>query len=893
MRSTVIVHSHLAWRNVRAAAATAGQQGLQALSIEQVAARLAGGFVRPIENDALKEAVRKAAEIDLGELNNIKRLPGFARAAAATLTKAWAAGLDLSGLAEMEKGPKRPRLQALAKLEAETLKGLLPGMLRPADLVGRALARTGFAETILGPVSVEGRTEMSPVWRPLLSKLSASTDVVWRAGARSIPGWIEATKIRLEQSKAETPTIRCESCASPRHEAVEAIRWARELMASGRAMPEEIAIAAASTEEWDDHFSTLTETSGIDFHFVGGRRALTTSEGQLAAALAEVLLRGFGQSRIIRLVALLRVQHKAFEHIPGHWWTALPPNAPLLSADNWRAAIGRITNANFENSEPLLATLLQLIDDLALGLRRACEVGEKLLKGRSLAIWAEALIEGPPEALDVTLSSLRVADQVAPEANIIWTSAAALAAVPRPFVRLIGLSSRAWPRHQAEDPLLPNHIIPAAQLEPLPVHEADRRDFATIMTTTATEVTCSRPRRDAQGRLNGRSPLYPRSPTEMYLQRARIPDHAASEADRMFARPTEFKKLATADAARSCWIDWHTDQLTKHDGLLPSNHPLAVRALGRVQSATSLVKLLRDPIAYLWTYGFHWDQPEETEEPLILDPLAFGNLLHAILEVGVNRLEVAGGLGGADRGSIEAALHMAKIDVAAQWEKEYPVPPPVIWHRKLEQVELLAVAALTYPDSAIEGQHSWAEVSFGGHRAADGLSEDARKKLPWDIDQPVIIPDVEISVAGVIDRLDLSGDRLKARVTDYKSGKLKTKPILKGGAELQRCLYAYAVQTLIGETTEVEARLLYPRAGEKGLLDLANPKAVLETLGGYLKIARTHLLAGDTLPGVGAADDYNDHAFALPGGAKERYFEIKSPRIAARLADLAPLWELE
>ncbi len=145
----------------------------------------------------------------------------------------------------------------------------------------------------------------------------------------------------------------------------------------------------------------------------------------------------------------------------------------------------------------------------------------------------------------------------------------------------------------------------------------------------------------------------------------------------------------------------------------------------------------------------------------------------------------------------------------------------------------------------------------------------------------------------MIDRLDLSGDRLKARVTDYKSGKLRAKPVLKGGAELQRCLYAYAVQTLVGGATEVEARLLYPRAGEKGLLNLDNPKAVLETLGGYLKIARTHLLAGDTLPGVGAADDYNDYAFALPGGAKERYFEIKSPRIAARLADLAPLWELE
>ena len=31
----------------------------------------------------------------------------------------------------------------------------------------------------------------------------------------------------------------------------------------------------------------------------------------------------------------------------------------------------------------------------------------------------------------------------------------------------------------------------------------------------------------------------------------------------------------------------------------------------------------------------------------------------------------------------------------------------------------------------------------------------------------------------------------------------------------------------------------------------------------------------------------------LPGGAKESYFELKSPLIATRLSDLAPLWEME
>lgn len=41
---------------------------------------------------------------------------------------------------------------------------------------------------------------------------------------------------------------------------------------------------------------------------------------------------------------------------------------------------------------------------LARGLKHAAEIGELLLKGRSLAIWRKALTDGPPEALDVTLT---------------------------------------------------------------------------------------------------------------------------------------------------------------------------------------------------------------------------------------------------------------------------------------------------------------------------------------------------------------------------------------------------------------------------------------------------------------------------------------------------------
>src|SRR5438477_10944094 len=79
VRDTVITHSRLAWRHERAQAAVASRHGLQALPIEGLAARLAGGFLQPIDSDALKAAVTKALSADLGDLDRIKELPGFPR----------------------------------------------------------------------------------------------------------------------------------------------------------------------------------------------------------------------------------------------------------------------------------------------------------------------------------------------------------------------------------------------------------------------------------------------------------------------------------------------------------------------------------------------------------------------------------------------------------------------------------------------------------------------------------------------------------------------------------------------------------------------------------------------------------------------------------------------
>jgi hypothetical protein len=437
--------------------------------------------------------------------------------------------------------------------------------------------------------------------------------------------------------------------------------------------------------------------------------------------------------------------------------------------------------------------------------------------------------------------------------------------------------------------------VESSQLNPLPVHHADRRDFATISAMTAGELVCSRARRDSEGRLNGISPLYPRHVEEIHLAQSRGPEHAADPTDRLFARPDEFSILPVAQSARSTWIDWHIGQLTAHDGLVRPDHPLLLKALDRRQSASSLVKLLRDPLGYLWTYGFGWSEPEENDEPLTLDALSFGNLIHEILQEAVTSLEAdrKGGFAKASDQRIIQAVREGAQRVAAFWNDNRPVPPPAVWHRKCEEAVELAIIALLSQQEPLSDQRSWAEIPFGGDKHARDLDEETVRTLPWDPLASVVIADTDIAIGGSIDRLDLSADGSLARVTDYKTGKRRGKPPqLKGGAELQRCLYAYAVTALLSDKPQVEAQLLYPRQGGNPL-KLADPVATLEKLSAFLKAAQASFKAGLSLPGPAAQETWYDLAFALPGGAKESYLDNKMPLVAQSLSAIAPLWDEE
>jgi hypothetical protein len=372
LRRTVIIDGPLAFRMRRLTAARNAEAGLQIMTLPALAARLAGGFLRPAGPQELEPAIRAA--IDPGgfaDLDRMRTLPGMTRALLATLGKAWDADLDLQALAVCGA-----RLADLALIEQRVHAALPAGALTPRLLRDRATERAGHAGILLGAVELDGVMQVPPVWRPLLAALADSTKISWRAPPAGDREWFRGDIIGAALEVPAPPEL--VSCANPHAEVVEALRWLRELLASGRARPEEIAITAAAPQGWDEPFLVLARTARLPLHFSHGVPALSAREGQACAALADTLLNGISQDRIRRLLAYGTGHELLIKDLPPRWTAGLPSEAGLFEVDHWRRALAAADAARPE--EPAAAPiLLPVIELLAQGIAVAKQAGETLL----------------------------------------------------------------------------------------------------------------------------------------------------------------------------------------------------------------------------------------------------------------------------------------------------------------------------------------------------------------------------------------------------------------------------------------------------------------------------------------------------------------------------------
>jgi hypothetical protein len=356
----------------------------------------------------------------------------------------------------------------------------------------------------------------------------------------------------------------------------------------------------------------------------------------------------------------------------------------------------------------------------------------------------------------------------------------------------------------------------------------------------------------------------------------------------MFSRPHEFAVTKEAEAVAATVRDWLSPLATAHDGLVSADHPRIVAVLRQVQSATSLRKLLRDPLSFVWRYALGFKAPEYEDEPLLLDARQFGNIVHEVLRRAVENLERHGGLAKASQAKIFEAVADARLDVGGLVETTQPVPPTLVWIATMELAERFAKTALLYPLPDREDARSFAEIPFG--RPAKWIRED----VPWEQDREVRIPGTEIRVGGIMDRLDLVQNGRKAYSVDYKSGKTPEgveKFVLNGGRELQRPIYRYMVKAVLGEEVEVESALLYPLTDTYA--PLPDNGEAIDLLARYVAVARDLLLEGSIVAGIDAEDAFSDTKFALPSQADAVYLARKEGARYGTLAGLTDLWSEE
>jgi hypothetical protein len=878
-RRTVVVEGPLAFRMRRIVAARNAEAGVQITTLPQLAARLAGGFVRPARSQDLDPAIRSALEAGgFIDLESIRSLPGMTRSAAWTLTRLWNADFSLA-----DRAHESTRLQDLAMIESRVHENLPAGVLTPRDLRNAALERLAHAPAVLGPVELDRVVQVAPVWRPLLAALARVVPLRWRNPGAADVAWFAGAVEIDERPTPATPEV--VSCAAPRAEVVEALRWVRELIASGRARPDEIAVCATATEDWDEHMLVLATDAGLPVHFSHGVPALASREGQACASLADVLLSGLSQDRVRRLFGHAAGRSQALEALPQTWSEGLRPGAALFELDQWRRALDDAHARKVESVEmsPLVTPVLEL---LARGPDAAAEAGDLLLGAAARALWAEALRRAPPEALEFSLQELRLPDGRDPGACSVWCPASDLAAAPRPFVRLLGLTTRSWPRRAGEDPLMPSHILPREALEAESITDQDRRAFELVCAYATGGLVLSRSRRNAQGGLQAASPLVPQGANTTTLKRARIPSHAFSAGDRLLARPQEAASCPSVRSADACWRNWRNPRVTGHDGRVRADHPTIAKAIGEVQSATSLCIMLRDPLAFVWRYALGWRSLVEDEQPLSLDARAYGELVHDVLKRTVDALEDGPGYEKAARHEIEAALDAACAAIDAQWPLERSTPPLLLWRHTLDAARELALKALTLDEAFQPGTRSWTELAFGQTEAAVDL------KFLWPPTAQVIIPGTAVRIRGSIDRVDYHAARNGVRVSDYKTGAEPTKAdeiVLGRGAELQRVLYAIAARQLVPDDPRVIARLVFLGADQPKPYRLPDVDQAIADIGVHVTAAIDLLNRGVALPGPDAREDWNEFALALPA-SPTMYFQIKQAALARAFGDFASIW---
>jgi ATP-dependent helicase/nuclease subunit B len=232
-----------------------------------------------------------------------------------------------------------------------------------------------------------------------------------------------------------------------------------------------------------------------------------------------------------------------------------------------------------------------------------------------------------------------------------------------------------------------------------------------------------------------------------------------------------------------------TDALTAYDGLLARGVELGEAPL----TPTALERYAACPFGFLLERVFGLVALEEPDRILMIDPRDRGEIVHATLEATFRRLAEAGAFPLTRPRLPEAreALVAAFAEVCADAERRGVTGLPALWAGERSRLREELVSAIeAEADDPAGWRPAFFEVAFGVERR-DGSTAPLAYRLP---------DGTTLRLRGRIDRIDLSPAGDRARVLDYKTGRVRlprTPDRLARGRALQLPLYRLAAEAIL------------------------------------------------------------------------------------------------
>lgn len=695
------------------------------------------------------------------------------------------------------------------------------------------------------PVFVYGFYDLTAVQEQLVTNLAPAAVFFpltkHNAYAEPLLDWFKSLGYRVVPSSLipHSSSLNILSCPGETSEAHEALREALAFASTDGHTFNDVAILCRSRGQYDAILRDALASLGIKAYFRGGRPLAEQADARLLSLLLETIRSDFNRAAVMELACHLG---------PCSHWDALSVQLGIVGGQQqWLARLEALTSAA-TNERPdqdearrrewrrrtaqemlvfvknLFALLGALSEEAkwseysapllaafqALGGRNEAVTGcvkslaelepfQARVSFDTFAEYCQKSLEGAVDQREKFQGGGLFVGDVMNARGLSW-----------PLVIVLGLVEKSFPRVVPEDPLLLDDErarVSTALPRKLNGYEEERLLFSLAAAAAREKLVLSYPRLEP-------ATSRPRIPSFLLLEHAGATSFKALE-DKIRAgrgwvplsvvrnveeplNEHEFDLAALdsladksrylqhvssllAGGVKNARTRWREHALTAYDGVLSDAEALKLlrERFGLeklVISATSLEDFFGCPFYYFQKHVLGIEPWEEPEAAVSINALDLGSLYHAVLEEYYRS-------GARDIVAI-AGKHFR------EFERRGVTGYPTVWEIKKQ----IVIEELT------------AFVERG--RAASAGWQPA--KFEEEFHGIVVAPPVRLR--GKIDRLDLSDDKSRARVLDYKTGKLPRgvrDDSLAGGETLQLPLYILAAQQILPNVAVESARYLY------------------------------------------------------------------------------------